>query len=95
MKRGEFPIRFVGPTGDWERWQVVIKPFDLWGLTDWNNKILTLDSHMRYDSQNRKGSSVHEIVHVTTGHNASEELAANIELNYTQFNKKLAEFLSR
>lgn len=100
MKRFQHRIELVSPSGEKESWTLCSAPTFLDGTrkrrfnkkdcghTDWVNQIVTLNSRMR-NFEKIHGTLLHEISHVTTGQNASEEFAINLEHNFFKAIKSL------
>ncbi len=95
MKRPDTKLKLVGPSGDKELWTISFAIYFLdgnrrrrfnkkdCGHTDWVNRIVTINSRLR-NLATIKSTVLHEISHVTTGQNASDELAENLEYNYSR-----------
>jgi Zn-dependent peptidase ImmA (M78 family) len=90
MKLPDLSIVLIGPSGDRERWQIQWRPMQKGdcGETSYERRVVTINSRMR-NPQTIRATILHEIVHVTTGQNGSEELAVNLEENFEKTIKAL------
>lgn len=87
MKRPDIHLNLIGPTGDKERWTIRFAPLKrdrngtVYGHTNWLKRVVTINSRLR-NLKTIRMTLLHEMVHVTSGQNGSEELAANTEVNF-------------
>lgn len=90
MSQEPVRLKLTGPTGESHFWTIKFGPLPkgAWGLCDWKNRVITISTRLR----NRKRiqlTLLHEIGHVTSGQNASEEFVENLEENYDLATKAL------
>jgi hypothetical protein len=84
MKPSTTRLSLIGPSGDREIWFVTVKPLPAkhYGHTDWVQREIVINSRLT-NHHTIAMTLLHEIVHVTAGQNGSEELAVNLENNYS------------
>ncbi len=84
MKRPDTKLKLVGPSGDKELWIIRFGTPPIksdYGSIDWVKRVVVINNRLRNPKVIRS-TLLHEIAHVTAGHNASEEFVINLEENY-------------